>query len=76
MGTLHLNTTKKYFNTLMDIYSIATAYRTHSFPDSYCLVCTSLEGSSSLATEESELIITERRRKVVNLDGCTRFIVH
>ena len=76
MDTLHSNTTKKYFNTLMTISAIATAYRNNDFPDSYCMLCTSYEGSSSLSTEDEVLIETEVRRKVVNVDGCSRFIVH
>lgn len=75
MDTLHSSTTKKYFNTLMNIGTIARCYKNNSFPDSYCLVTCSLDAESSIATEEPEIVQTENR-KVVNRDGVTRFIIH
>ncbi len=75
MDTLHSSTTKKYFNTLLNIGVIARCYKNNSFPDSYCLVTDSLDAERSLATEVPEIVQTENR-KVVNTDGVTRFIIH
>lgn len=67
--------TKKYFNTLMSITDIANCYKNNSFPDSYCLMTTSLDGSEAIATENEHIINTESR-KVVLKDGCTSFRLH
>lgn len=75
MDTLHSSTTKKYFNTLMNIGAIARCYKNNSFPDSYCLVTSSLDVNSSLATEVPEIVKTENER-MVNVDGITNFIIH
>lgn len=77
MDTLHSSTIKpkKYFNTYMGINDIARAYRTNSFPDSYCLVTSSLENLSALATENIEILETQNR-KVVMTDGVTKFYIH
>lgn len=75
MDTLHLNTTKKYFNTLMGITEIARSYKTNNFPDSYCLVTTSLEGDVAISTENKKIFETEGR-KVVLKDGNTSFRLH
>lgn len=75
MDTLHLNTTKKYFNTLMNIGNIARCYKTNTFPDSYCLMTTSYVNRQAIATEHDEILKTENR-KVVLRDGNTIFRLH
>lgn len=67
--------TKKYFNTLMSIGDIVKCYKNNSFPDSYCLVTTSLEETVAVATEDREILKTESR-KVVLKDGCASFRLH
>ena len=77
MDILHSSTIKPktYFNTYMSIGNIANAYRLNSFPDSYCMVTSSLEDLNALATENIQILETQNRR-VVLTDGCSRFYIH
>lgn len=67
--------TKKYFNTLMSIGEIVRCYKTNSFPDSYCLMTTSLSEVDVITTEDRNILETERR-KVVLKDGSPVFRLH
>lgn len=64
-----------YFNELMSISSIISAYRTNTFPDAYCLLTTSTEDVNILSTEDRNLVETENER-LVRLNGSARIIIH
>lgn len=64
-----------YFNELMSIGNIISAYRTDTFPDAYCLLTGSLEDIRLLSTENMRLIDTEDERSL-RLDGVTRIHIH
>lgn len=70
-----MNTTKKYFNTLMSVTEIARCYKSNSFPDSFCLVTTSLDGNVAIVTESKKILETESRKAVLK-DGNTSFRLH
>lgn len=75
MDTLRSSMTKKYFNTLMSIGEIVRCYKNNSFPDSYCLMTTSLSEVDVITTEDRNILETERR-KVVLKDGSPVFRLH
>ena len=66
---------KKYFNELLDLNSIIRCYQNDKFPNAYCLLWNQTI-HNALATEVPELIITEMRRKVVEIDGGTSIPVY
>lgn len=68
-------TKTKYFNVLLDLNSIIRCYRNDKFPNAYCLLWNQTI-HDALATEVPEIVVTEKRRKVVEIDGSTKFPVY
>ena len=68
-------TKPKYFNELLDLNSIIRCYQNNEFPNAYCLLWNKTI-HSALATEVPEIVITEKTRKVVEIDGGTKFPVY
>ena len=63
-----------YFNELMSISNIISAYQNNVFPDAYCLLTNSIESVDILSTENTRLIETQNER-LVRKDG-SRIIIH
>lgn len=65
----------KYFNELLDLNSIIRCYQNNKFPNAYCLLWNQAI-HKALATEVPEIIVTEMKRKVVEIDGGTKLSIY